>query len=399
VSSAEENKAIVRRFLVEHLAKGNLDVIDELLAPDFVDRSLMPGQGPTREDFKRSVAEILDQFSISTFTIEEQVAEGETVVTKYRESNVQRREIMGVPPTGEEETTEGIYIHLISGGKITEEWGIADAYPVQEYLAQEMRERERIEQDLRVARTIQQANLPKEVPQLEGWQLGLFCQPAREVGGDFYDFHHLSEGRLGLVVGDATGKGVPAALVMTGVCAFLGGVATASDSSSPGEVLARVNEALVARIAPNMFVTCFYAILDPNSGHLVYANAGHSLPCCRREDAATELGARGMPLGLMPKMRYEEKVTVLGPAEAVLFYTDGLIEAHNPQGEMFGTPRLRNLLSQHPMGGANLSTTLLEELYSFTGEMGARGRHHPPYPGVFWIPKVNAAEFTFYVVG
>jgi predicted ester cyclase len=399
VSSAEENKAIVRRFLVEHLAKGNLDVIDELLAPDFVDRSLMPGQGPTREDFKRSVAEILDQFSISTFTIEEQVAEGETVVTKYRESNVQRREIMGVPPTGEEETTEGIYIHLISGGKITEEWGIADAYPVQEYLAQEMRERERIEQDLRVARTIQQANLPKEVPQLEGWQLGLFCQPAREVGGDFYDFHHLSEGRLGLVVGDATGKGVPAALVMTGVCAFLGGVATASDSSSPGEVLARVNEALVARIAPNMFVTCFYAILDPNSGHLVYANAGHSLPCCRREDAATELGARGMPLGLMPKMRYEEKVTVLGPAEAVLFYTDGLIEAHNPQGEMFGTPRLRNLLSQHPMGGANLSTTLLEELYSFTGEMGARGRHHPPYPGVFWIPKVNVAEFTFYVVG
>jgi predicted ester cyclase len=368
VSSAEENKVIVRRFLVEHLAKGNLDVIDELLAPDFVDRSLMPGQGPTREDFKRSVAEILDQFSISTFTIEEQVAEGETVVTKYRESNVQRREIMGVPPTGEEETTEGIYIHLISGGKITEEWGIADAYPVQEYLAQEMRERERIEQDLRVARTIQQANLPKEVPQLEGWQLGLFCQPAREVGGDFYDFHHLSEGRLGLVVGDATGKGVPAALVMTGVCAFLGGVATASDSSSPGEVLARVNEALVARIAPNMFVTCFYAILDPNSGHLVYANAGHSLPCCRREDAATELGARGMPLGLMPKMRYEEKVTVLGPAEAVLFYTDGLIEAHNPQGEMFGTPRLRDLLGQHPTEGADLSATLMEELERFTGE-------------------------------
>ena len=129
-----------------------------------------------------------------------------------------------------------------------------------------------------------------------------------------------------------------------------------------------MNEALLARIAPNMFVTCFYAILDPKSGHLSYANAGHSLPCCRREDAATDLSARGMPLGLMPGMSYEEKETVLGPGKGVLFYTDGLIEAHNPQGEMFGTPRLRGLLSEHPMGGADLSTTLLEELYSFTGE-------------------------------
>jgi serine phosphatase RsbU (regulator of sigma subunit) len=130
---------------------------------------------------------------------------------------------------------------------------------------------------------------------------------------------YLSEGRLGLVVVDVTGKGVPAALVMTGVCAFLGGVATASGSSSPGEVLARVNETLVASIAPNMFVTCFYAILEPESGHLLYANAGHSLPCCRCDDAATERSARGMPLGLMPKMSYEEKETVLGPAEGVRF--------------------------------------------------------------------------------
>jgi serine phosphatase RsbU (regulator of sigma subunit) len=206
------------------------------------------------------------------------------------------------------------------------------------------------------------------VPHLEGWQLGLICQPSRAVGGDFYDFHLLSEGKLGLVVGEVTGKGVPAALVMTGVCVFLGGVATASGSSSSREVLARVIEALLARIAPNMFVTCFYAILNPNGGHLSYANAGHSLPCCHREDAVTDLSARGMPLGLMPKMSYEEKETVLGPGEEVLFYTDGLIEAHNPQGEMFGTPRLRNFLSEHPIGGADLSATLLEEFYSFTGE-------------------------------
>ncbi len=173
---------------------------------------------------------------------------------------------------------------------------------------------------------------------------------------------------MGFVVGDATGKCVPAALVMTATCALLGGVATASGSSSPGEVLARVNEAMLARIPPNMFVTCFYAVLDPKSGSLSYANAGHNLPCCRREDAASELKARGMPLGLMPGMSYEERETVLGPGEGVLFYTDGLIEAHNPQGEMFGTPRLRGLLSERSKDGRGLSATLMEELYSFAGE-------------------------------
>ena len=220
-SEAEENKAIARRFLEETMAKGNLDVIDELAAPDFVDRTLLPGQGPTREDYKRSVAEALDTTPITSFIIEEQIAEGEAVVTKYRHSSVQRREVMGIPPTEEEKTVSGIYIHRISGGKITEEWGIIDAVLAMESLAQEIRERERIEQDLRVARTIQQASLPKEVPQLEGWQLSPFYRPAREVGGDFYDFHFLSEGKLGLVTGDATGKGVPAALVMSTTCGML----------------------------------------------------------------------------------------------------------------------------------------------------------------------------------
>jgi serine phosphatase RsbU (regulator of sigma subunit) len=120
-----------------------------------------------------------------------------------------------------------------------------------EELAQEIRERERIEQDLRVARTIQQASLPKEVPKLEGWQITPYYQPAREVGGDFYDFHFLSEGRLGLVVGDATSKGVPAALVMATTCGMLQLAAQASNSSSsPGEILKQVNEALFVRIPP-----------------------------------------------------------------------------------------------------------------------------------------------------
>jgi len=241
-------------------------------------------------------------------------------------------------------------------------------YEVSENLVQELHERELVEQELRVARSIQHASLPKEVPQLQGWKISPYYRPAREVGGDFYDFHLLPEGRLGLVVGDATGKGVPAALVMSTTCGMLQLAAQSLDSSSPGEVLARVNETLLARIPDNMFVTCFYAILEPESGTLTYANAGHDLPCLRHGDGdAEELRARGMPLGLMPGMGYEEKETILEVGESALFYSDGLVEAHDPKGEMFGFPRLRALIAERGEEGS-LGDFLMEELHSFVGE-------------------------------
>ncbi len=166
MSAEEKNKALVRRFL-EQVSRGNISVIDELLSPDFVDRSLLPGQGPTREDFKRSVAEILDAFSTISFTIEKQIAEGDAVVTKYTERSVIRGEFAGLPPTGTEEMFEGIYIHRISDDKIVEEWSQANTlHTTLERLEQETRARERVEQELRVARSIQQASLPKEVSQL-----------------------------------------------------------------------------------------------------------------------------------------------------------------------------------------------------------------------------------------
>ena len=377
--SAEQNKALVRRlFEVQedvNSRKTDLDVLDTILAPDFVSHAkLLPGQQPGREGYKRAIAEVLATGSNTTYLIEDQVAEGDKVVTRLIvHATHDRGELMGVAPSGREVAYKGIAIHRISEGKIAEEWALGTTGPklirqrLEQELEQEMRERERIEQELLVARRIQQASLPKEVPTLEGWQISPYFQPAREVGGDFYEFFELDDGRVGFAVGDATGKGVPAAFVMTGTCAFLGGVATAS-GASPGKVLARVNEAVLARMPPNMFVTCFYAILDPESGRLSYANAGHNLPYCCYEHAARELEARGMPLGLMPGMSYEEKQTVLEPGESVLFYTDGLVEAHNPQGEMFGTPRLRGLLSERSEGGASLSSTLMEELERFTGE-------------------------------
>jgi serine phosphatase RsbU (regulator of sigma subunit) len=116
-----------------------------------------------------------------------------------------------------------------------------------------------------------------------------------------------------------------------------------------------------------MFVTCFYAVLDPSSGRLVYANAGHDAPYVRRGGYAEELRARGMPLGLMPEMGYEEKETILEAGETALFYSDGLVEAHDPKGEMFGFPRLRALIAEHGKE-RSLVDFLMEELYSFVGE-------------------------------
>jgi serine phosphatase RsbU (regulator of sigma subunit)/ketosteroid isomerase-like protein len=363
----EKNKALVRRFW-EAVARGDIDAIDELLAADFVDHSTLAGQEPGREGYKQQVAEQHAALSDVRSTIEDQLAKGDKVVTRVTWRSIHDRgEYFGLMPRDKEVVVTAMAMHRIERGKIAEEWSEdnGSAEVAEAHLEQEIRDRERVEQELMVARSIQQASLPKEVPQLEGWQIAPYYQPAREVGGDFYDFHLLPEGQLGLVVGDATGKGVPAALVMSTTCGMLR--LAAQGSSSPGQMLRGVNEVLFPHIPSNMFVTCFYAILDPKSGRLSYANAGHDLPYLHRNGDTEELRARGMPLGLMPKMSYEEKETILHSGEAALLYSDGLVEAHDPAGEMFGFPRLRALIDEH---GEKLSLAdlLLEELYSFAGE-------------------------------
>jgi serine phosphatase RsbU (regulator of sigma subunit) len=226
------------------------------------------------------------------------------------------------------------------------------------------RERERLEQEMRVARLIQQTLLPKDLPSLPGWHFSSYYQPARAVGGDFYDFLSFEDGRLGIVIGDVTDKGVPAALVMATTRSILRSVA--QNEASPGKVLEQTNNLLCPDIPPKMFVTCLYAILDPLSGRLRYANAGQDLPYQQHIGRVTELHATGMPLGLMPDMAYEEKETTLAPGETVLFYSDGLVEAHNAEREMFGFPRLEALLKEESKA-VPLIDYLLRELAAFTG--------------------------------
>src|SRR5438874_9702386 len=228
----------------------------------------------------------------------------------------------------------------------------------------EVRARERIDQELRVAQLIQQQFLPKTLPDLPGWQIAAFYRAATQVGGDFYDFIELSDGRIGLVVGDVTGHGVPAALVMATTRSVLR--SEAPRLVAPGAVLARVNDFLHADIPANMFVTCLYAVLDPKTGALTYANAGHDLPFVRRGDKVEELRATGMPLGAMPGMSYQEREAVLGPGDVILLHSDGLAEAHDRSRAMFGFPRMRALMGQLGIGH-ELIDGLMSSLEEFTG--------------------------------
>ncbi|WP_219975805.1 PP2C family protein-serine/threonine phosphatase [Rubrobacter xylanophilus] len=225
-------------------------------------------------------------------------------------------------------------------------------------------DRKREAQERSAARVIQEQLLPKELPSLPGWRVAAYYGPAREVGGDFYDFLDLPDGKVAIFTGDVTDKGIPAALVMATTHSILRG--DMPGLVSPGAVLEQANDRLYPQIPPHMFVTCLCAVLDPVSGRMVYANAGHNLPYVATADGVAELRAVGMPLGAMPGMTYEENEAYLAPGDAVLFHSDGLVEAHDPDGEMFGFPRLRRLVGNSG-GGEQLIDECLAELKGFVG--------------------------------
>jgi len=227
---------------------------------------------------------------------------------------------------------------------------------------QEARERERIEQELKVAQLIQQQFLPKTLPTLPSWHVAAFYRPARTVGGDFYDFIPLPDGRVMLVTGDVTDKGVPAALVMASTHALLR--AAAPRLLAPGAVLSYVNDLLCDDIPAHMFVTCQALVLEPGSGRIVFANAGHNLPYIHTAEGSVELRATGMPLGLMPAMSYEEKSATIAPGQLLFLQSDGLAEAHNADRQMFGFPRVAELVAETE-DGERLIDRCLTELARF----------------------------------
>ncbi len=229
----------------------------------------------------------------------------------------------------------------------------------------ELLDRERMNQEMQVASRIQHALLPKSLPLIDGWRMAAYYQPARVVGGDFYDFLNFADGRLGIIIGDVTDKGIPAAMVMTLTRTLLRAVAL--EGASPSWVLSRVNDLLKPDMPARMFVTCLYAILDPQTGIICYANAGHPVPYRRTKQGIAELRATGFPLGMLPGVSYVEEETSLEPGECIIFYSDGLIEAHNAERELFGFPRLQQLMAEKLDDGDSLINRLLSELKAFTG--------------------------------
>jgi serine phosphatase RsbU (regulator of sigma subunit) len=243
------------------------------------------------------------------------------------------------------------------------------AYTLYHEFVRQLRISTQLTQEMRVARSIQQGLFPRQYPQVPGYTMAAHCQPAHETGGDFYDFVQFEDGRLGLVIGDVAGKGMPAALLMANARSIWR--AEASNERGPGETLQRVNRSLHHDINSNGFVTLLYALLDPPAGRLCLASAGHPLPLLCNDAGLREIEVYGLPLGLQPDATYEEVQVSLAPGDTLLLYTDGVTEAMNSARELFGVDRLVALMQHegHRPAGA-LAERVLSVACTFGGQAG-----------------------------
>jgi serine phosphatase RsbU (regulator of sigma subunit) len=233
-------------------------------------------------------------------------------------------------------------------------------------LHEEALRRQTVAHDLELARRVQLGLLPEVYPNCEGFEFFAYYRAAYEVGGDYYDFIALPRGRVALVVADAAGKGVSAALMMAKLS---GELKYHLSCEPPGAALARMNESLCAGDT-GRFVTLLVAVLDAGSATLTLVNAGHPAPLRRRADKSVEAvgeKARGAALGLMPGIRYQEVQTLVEPGDIWLAYTDGFTEAVNARGEMFGAARLREELARAPAVVRESGDHIVREVLNFLG--------------------------------
>jgi serine phosphatase RsbU (regulator of sigma subunit) len=267
---------------------------------------------------------------------------------------------------------EGKLDHRIAVEGRDELWEVAASFNDMADNLEETRVRElaaqRMEEDLRLARVIQDRLLPSGPPALDRLELAGMSLPAREVGGDYYDYLLLDDGRLGLAVADVSGKGTPAALLMSAFRAAL----RSQDLGAigPGEAMARINRFIHESVDPGKFITAYLALIDPASGVIRYANAGHDAPLVVGSDGSvTELTGGGLILGMLPQIVYDEAAAVLDRGALLAIFTDGVTEAQDPAGEFYGTPRLAEVLQRHRARPcADILHCLTEEIAGFAGE-------------------------------
>lgn len=250
--------------------------------------------------------------------------------------------VMGILVVRERNTTPGFRerrIEILNG--IAQQTSMAvqnDLYK------REMVQNERNEREIQLARQIQETFLPDRLPVVEGWEIDIRWQTARQVGGDFYDVFELDDGRIGLVVADVSDKGLPAALYMTVARTLIR--ASVRDHADPAKVLDEVNHLLFTESPESMFITAVYAVLDLRKGELLYANAGHNLPLLYRAASASveQLPKGGMAMGVIPDYEIEDHTIALSPGDSLLLFTDGACDTLSPSSEDFGEQRLRDVL-------------------------------------------------------
>ncbi|WP_169726474.1 PP2C family protein-serine/threonine phosphatase [Desulfotruncus alcoholivorax] len=225
-----------------------------------------------------------------------------------------------------------------------------------------------VDRELALARSVQAELLPKKFPSLPGWEITGVSLPARQVGGDFFDYIPLQDGRFGLAVGDAAGKGMPAALLMAAVVGLLR--AEAPREESPAAVLSRVNDLICGTVSVGMFITALYAVFDPSAGTCTLSSAGHVSPVRFSQDGtAPELADTGaLPLGLASGISYSEITLTIPPGGGIAFYTDGIVEARNVTGELYGFPRFLNAF-RYSSGSESESfiSSIVEKVFRFSG--------------------------------
>jgi len=250
---------------------------------------------------------------------------------------------------------------------------LTEAYESLKAAQAQLVEKEKLEHELRMAREVQASLLPRVIPSLPGWEFAAHWEPARRVSGDFYDFIPLSRPESsdawGLVIADVSDKGMPAALFMAVTRSIVR--ASTAGASSPAESITQANRLICADAARGMFVTLFYAQLDPAAGDLTYVNAGHNPPWLYRAEAGEweELTRTGMVLGMFGAHTLTERVVRLQPGDFVLMYTDGLTDATNAQGERFEIERLRQVMdARRGASASDLVTALYEAVSRFRGD-------------------------------
>ncbi len=225
-----------------------------------------------------------------------------------------------------------------------------------ERMYKERAERERMHRELEIARNVQQALFPTTLPRIEGIEVAAFCRPHRETSGDFYNVLALGNGRMGVVVGDVSGKSIPAAMLMVAAHSTIR--SEAYDHDSPSHVLNESNLMLCRQVPPGMFVAASYAYVDARSRQMVWANAGQIYPFLLhgiRPPAPAdyprylETTGAALPLGMDSDVKYEDQYQLLQPGDTVLFYTDGIVEAMNPARELYGFERLEALVRSLPL--------------------------------------------------